>query len=226
MLTRAKGEIGALAAFAVLAMGGLGFAVIADEAAEGETHVFDEAILLALRAPGDPNNPIGPPWLELAVSDITSLGGYIVLTLIVASVSIYLLIAGKWRNALVVAGAAASGTMLSEGLKLGFARPRPDLVPQLAEVHSLSFPSGHAMLSAVIYLTLGALLARFHQRRREKALVMTYAVLITILVGASRVYLGVHWPTDVLAGWCLGAAWAALWWLFAWKFLRESQKTD
>jgi len=205
----------------VLALGGLAFAVIADEATEGETHVFDRAILLALRVPGDPDNPVGPPWFELAVSDITSLGGYMVLTLIVASVAIYLLVAGKWRNAVVVAGAAISGSLLSQMLKAGFARPRPDLVPQLAEVHSMSFPSGHAMVSAVIYLTLGALLARFHQRRRHKALVMIYAVLITMLVGASRIYLGVHWPTDVLAGWCLGAAWAALWWLIAWRLLRE-----
>lgn len=205
----------------MLALGGLAFAVIADEATEGETHVFDRAILLALRVPGDPDNPVGPPWFELAVSDITSLGGYMVLTLIVASVAIYLLVAGKWRNAVVVAGAAISGSLLSQMLKAGFARPRPDLVPQLAEVHSMSFPSGHAMVSAVIYLTLGALLARFHQRRRHKALVMIYAVLITMLVGASRIYLGVHWPTDVLAGWCLGAAWAALWWLIAWRLLRE-----
>ncbi len=218
---RARSEIGALAALGVLALGGLAFAVIADEATEGETHVFDRAILLALRVPGDPDNPVGPPWFELAVSDITSLGGYMVLTLIVASVAIYLLVAGKWRNAVVVAGAAISGSLLSQMLKAGFARPRPDLVPQLAEVHSMSFPSGHAMVSAVIYLTLGALLARFHQRRRHKALVMIYAVLITMLVGASRIYLGVHWPTDVLAGWCLGAAWAALWWLIAWRLLRE-----
>lgn len=221
MLERARAEISALAAFAVAAIGLLAFAGIADEANEGETHVFDESIILALRTPGNPDDPIGPPWFDLAVSDITSLGGFVVLTFIVLSVAIYLLMTGKWKNAIVVAGASVSGMALSESLKELFGRPRPDLVPQLAEVHSLSFPSGHAMLSAVIYLTLGALLARFHKRKRERALIMLYAVLVTMMVGASRVYLGVHWPTDVLAGWALGAAWAALWWLFAWRFLRD-----
>lgn len=224
MLERARSEIGALIAFAVAAVGILAFAGIADETVEGESRAFDESILLALRTPGDANDPIGPAWFDLAMNDITSLGGVIILSLISLSVVVYLFMQGKWKNAVVVAGASASGVILSETLKVGFARPRPDLVPQLVEVHSLSFPSGHAMLSAVIYLTLGALLARFHKRKRERALIMLYAVLITMLVGASRVYLGVHWPTDVLAGWALGAAWAALWWLFAWGVLRDKQE--
>ena len=224
MLERARSEIGALIAFAVAAVGILAFAGIADATVEGESRAFDESILLALRTPGDANDPIGPAWFDLAMNDITSLGGVIILSLISLSVVVYLFMQGKWKNAVVVAGASASGVILSETLKVGFARPRPDLVPQLVEVHSLSFPSGHAMLSAVIYLTLGALLARFHKRKRERALIMLYAVLITMLVGASRVYLGVHWPTDVLAGWALGAAWAALWWLFAWGVLRDKQE--
>ena len=224
MLERARSEIGALIAFAVAAVGILAFAGIADETVEGESRAFDESILLALRTPGDANDLIGPAWFDLAMNDITSLGGVIILSLISLSVVVYLFMQGKWKNAVVVAGASASGVILSETLKVGFARPRPDLVPQLVEVHSLSFPSGHAMLSAVIYLTLGALLARFHKRKRERALIMLYAVLITMLVGASRVYLGVHWPTDVLAGWALGAAWAALWWLFAWGVLRDKQE--
>ena len=221
LLERARAEIGALAAFAIVALGILTFAAIADEAGEGEARAFDTSIILALRAPDNPSELIGPAWLDIAVSDVTSLGGFVVLGFLVLSVVIYLLMQGRWKNAVVVAGASASGMILSEGLKIGFGRPRPELVPQLAEVHSLSFPSGHAMLSAVIYLTLGALLARFHKRKRERALIMLYAVLVTIMVGASRVYLGVHWPTDVIAGWALGAAWAALWWLFAWKFLGD-----
>ena len=224
MLERARSEIGALIAFAVAAVGILAFAGIADETVEGESRAFDESILLALRTPGDANDPIGPAWFDLAMNDITSLGGVIILSLISLSVVVYLFMQGKWKNAVVVAGASASGVILSETLKVGFARPRPDLVPQLVEVHSLSFPSGHAMLSAVIYLTLGALLARFHKRKRERALIMLYAVLITMLVGASRCRQWVHWPTDVLAGWALGAAWAALWWLFAWGVLRDKQE--
>lgn len=226
MLERARAEIGAVFALAVAAVGLLIFAEVADETVEGDARVFDETILLALRKADDPSDPIGPGWFDLAMNDITSLGGFVVLTLLVLSVVIYLLIQGKWRNAIVVAGASASGVVLSESLKVGFGRPRPELVPQLAEVHSLSFPSGHAMLSAVIFLTLGALLARFHKRKRERALIMLYAVLVTMLIGASRVYLGVHWPTDVLAGWALGAAWAALWWLLAWRFLPEKRDIE
>lgn len=216
----ALSEIGATVALGVIALGVLLFGVIADETFEGETRGFDESILLALREPGDAANPIGPVWFEHAVADITALGGYVILTLLVVGVAIYLLANGKRGTALLVVGAVGSGTLLSEGLKLGFARPRPDLVAHLAEVQSASFPSGHAMVSAIAYLTLGVLLARAHERRRTKILVMTYAITLTLLIGLSRIYLGVHWPTDVLAGWALGAAWSALWWLAAWQLQR------
>jgi undecaprenyl-diphosphatase len=214
-------ELGAVVALGVLAAGALGFAEIAEETLEGDARAFDEAVLLALRSPGDPADPIGPGWLEQAVLDITSLGGFAILALIVLGVASYLLAVGKRANALLVVASVGTGTVLSEALKLGFARPRPDLVAHLAEVQSASFPSGHAMLSAIAYLTLGVLLARAHRQRRVKALVLSAAALLTLLVGASRVYLGVHWPTDVLAGWCVGAAWAALCWLVAWQLGRR-----
>ena len=107
-----------------------------------------------------------------------------------------------------VALSVIGGTVLSFGLKLVFERPRPDLVAHLVEVQTASFPSAHAMLSATTYLTLGALLARFEDRRRLKSYVLGVAIGLTVLVGISRIYLGVHWPTDVIAGWCAGAAWA------------------
>jgi undecaprenyl-diphosphatase len=217
----ALGEIGAVVAIGVIALGVLVFALIADEAAEGDTHEFDTSILLALREPGDTDNPIGPAWVETAFADVTALGGYAVLTLLVAGVAIYLLSIGRRATALLVVGAVVSGTVASTLLKLGFDRPRPDLVAHLSHAQSSSFPSGHAMLSAVTYLTLGVLLARVHKKRRTKIIVMTYAITLTLLIGASRVYLGVHWPTDVLAGWALGAAWAGLWWLLAWWLQRQ-----
>lgn len=223
ILRLAFSEIGATMALGIAAFGVLGFALIADETFEGETRSFDEAILLALREPGDTSNPIGPAWLEHALADITALGGYIVLGMLVIGVAIYLLAAGKRGTALLVVGAVGSGTLLSETLKLGFARPRPDLVAHLAEVQSASFPSGHAMISAITYLTLGVLLTRAHKQRRTKIIIMSYAIALTLMIGASRVYLGVHWPTDVLAGWALGAAWAALWWLLAWQLQRMGQ---
>jgi undecaprenyl-diphosphatase len=219
----ALGEIGAVIAVGAVALGALLFLVIADEAVEGDTHTFDQSILLALREPGDSANPVGPPWVEAAFADITALGGYAILTLLVSGVVFYLLSAGKRGAAMLVAGSVISGAIVVSLLKLGFDRPRPDLVAHLSHAQSSSFPSGHAAVSAIAYLTLGVLLARAHERRRTKVIVMTYAVILTLLVGVSRVYLGVHWPTDVLAGWALGAAWAALWWLLAWWLQREGK---
>jgi undecaprenyl-diphosphatase len=136
---------------------------------------------------------------------------------------VYLLLAGKRATALFVIAAVVGGMLLSTALKIGFERPRPDLVPAATRVYTASFPSGHAMLSAITYLTLGALLARVEERRRVKAFLIGVAVTLTMLVGISRVYLGVHWPSDVLAGWCVGAAWAALCWFVALQLQRRGQ---
>lgn len=219
----ALSEIGAVIAMGVVALGALAFMAIADEALEGDTHAFDESILLALREPGDASNPIGPAWLADMMADLTALGGIAVLTLLVVGVVVYLLSVGKRGTALLVGGAVGSGAILSALLKLGFDRPRPDLVAHLSHAYSSSFPSGHAMLAAVTYLTLGVLLARAHERRRTKIIVMIYGVTLTVLIGLSRIYLGVHWPTDVMAGWALGAAWAAVWWLIAWWLQRRGK---
>lgn len=207
-----------LAPFAILALIAAMIAVfakIADEVVEGDTRAFDETLLRALRNPADLADPIGPAWLELAMRDITSLGSFTIVVLVTLGAIGYLVIDGKRAAALFVLVATAGGVVLSEGLKHLFARPRPELVAHLVEVQTASFPSGHAMLSAVTFLTLGALLARIQSRRRLKAYVVSVAILLTLLTGASRIYLGVHWPTDVLAGWCAGAAWAMGCWLLA-----------
>jgi undecaprenyl-diphosphatase len=191
------------------------FGKLAGEVLDGDTHTFDEALLLALRNPVDPADPLGPAWLEHVMRDITSLGSFTVVTLVTLGAIGYLLIDGKRAAALFVLTAVAGGAVLSELLKHVFARPRPDLVAHLVDVQTLSFPSGHAMLSAVTFLTLGALLTRVQSRKRLKAYLLSVAILLTLLIGASRVYLGVHWPTDVLAGWCAGAAWAMGCWVLA-----------
>lgn len=178
-------------------------------------HVLDTEILLAFREPGQPANPIGPPWLEGAMRDITSLGSTSVLVLIVAAAVLHLLLVGKPKTALFVFVAVVGGQVLSSLLKFGINRPRPDLVSHLVDETSLSFPSGHAMLSAVTYLTLGSLAARFLPGHTTRIYVLSLAVLVTLMIGVSRVYLGVHWPSDVLAGWCAGFAWAMLCWLAA-----------
>jgi undecaprenyl-diphosphatase len=136
-----------------------------------------------------------------------------VLGLAVAGVAGFLLLQGAWRIAVFVVVASSGGWLLNHVLKELFGRARPDVVPHLREVLTLSFPSGHAMTSAAVYLTLGALLMRISKRRLTKFYCMGAAMLLTALVGASRVYLGVHYPTDVLAGWLLGLSWALLCWL-------------
>jgi undecaprenyl-diphosphatase len=216
-------EVGPLVTLAVLSVSAWAFVRLADEVVEGDTHSFDTALLLAMRDPQNPSNPFGPPWLEEAARDITGLGGYAVLTLLTLATLAYLVLARKERAALLVIAAVIGGMMLSTALKMGFDRPRPDLVPYGTRVYTASFPSGHAMLSAVVYLTLGALLARIHPRRRIKAFFLGFALILTLLVGTSRVYLGVHWPSDVLAGWCVGAAWASLCWFVALQLQRSGQ---
>jgi undecaprenyl-diphosphatase len=191
------------------------FLALADEIREGESLAFDRAILLALRNPADLSDPIGPGWFEEAARDVTALGGHAVLTILTLATILWLVMAGKKAAALLVLVSVIGGMLLSTGLKIGFERARPDLVPHGARVYTASFPSGHAMLSAVVYLTLGALLARVQATRRLKAFVLGLAILLTALVGASRVYLGVHWPSDVLAGWSAGAAWAFGCWMLA-----------
>ena len=207
----------------IVAAGGLwGFVEMAEVARDSAAHAFDTDILLAFREAGRPDDPVGPIWFEEAVRDITSLGSMAVLVLVTAAAIFYLLLIRKRLEALLVLVAVGGGQILSSLLKLGIDRPRPDLVSHLVDVQTLSFPSGHAMLSAVTYLTLGSLLAGIAPGRATKIYVLCVAVLITLMVGASRVYLGVHWPSDVLAGWCAGFAWAMLCWLAArWLLRRE-----
>jgi undecaprenyl-diphosphatase len=215
-------EFSVLMAAMIIAGGAYGFVELAEIARETTPHAFDTRILLAFRTPGQPDNPIGPFWMEEAVRDMTSLGSAAVLISFTAVVIFYLMIVRKPAAALFVFVCVAGGQLLSSVLKLGVDRPRPELVSHLADVHTLSFPSGHAMMSAVTYLTLGALLARIMPSAGLRIYVLGVAVLATFLVGASRVYLGVHWPSDVLAGWCAGAAWAMLCWLIARLMLRRS----
>ncbi len=198
-----------------------GFIELADEVAEGQTRAVDTAILLALRNPADPTDPIGPRWVEEMFRDFTALGGVSVIVFITLGAAGYLALLRKHRTVLLLAIAVGGGLLINTLLKLGFDRPRPDLVPHGAYVYTASFPSGHAMLATATYLTLGALLARVLPDRRTKFFVLTMAVVLCLLVGFSRVYLGVHWPSDVAAGWMIGAAWALIWWLVARWLQRE-----
>jgi undecaprenyl-diphosphatase len=189
------------------------FIEIAEKVSDGGSREFDKRVLLALRSSADTANPLGPRWLEEMARDFTGLGGVGILSLITAASVVYLLLMRKRHAALFVAAAVGGGILLSMLFKAGFDRPRPDLVAHLSQIYTASFPSGHSMMSAVTYLTLGALLARLHKDWAIKVFLLFTAIVLTLLVGVSRVYLGVHWPTDVLAGWAAGAAWAAACWL-------------
>ncbi|BAI76022.1 phosphatidic acid phosphatase (plasmid) [Azospirillum sp. B510] len=204
-----------------------GFVELAGEVMEGETFAFDKRILLVLRDPVNPELPGGPWWLARMAKDITSLGSTTVLAILTVAALGFLVLLRKRAAALLVLASIGGGGALSTVLKRLFDRARPDLVPHGDEVLSASFPSGHAMLSAVVYLTLGALLAQFVEGRRTKAYLLIWAMLLTLAIGSSRVYLGVHWPTDVLAGWSVGAAWAALCWMIAeWLQRRGAVEQD
>jgi undecaprenyl-diphosphatase len=197
-----------------------GFVKIVEELGRGELGDFDEWLLGVLRVPGQPHVPIGPAWVAEAAHDITALGGRAILIAVTLFGLGYLAMERKHGAAVLVAVAVSGGGLLSTVMKQLFARDRPDVVPHLVAVTSPSFPSGHSMLAAILYLTLGALLARFAARRRTKVYVLTVALLATFLVGSSRVYLGVHYPTDVLAGWCAGLVWALICWLVA-RYLQD-----
>jgi undecaprenyl-diphosphatase len=189
------------------------FVKIAEEMGEGGTEAFDTAILLAFRDPSDLSSPLGPPWMATIMRDFTALGGVALLTTMTAIVVGFLFLTRKRHAAWMVVLSVIGGILISNLLKWLFSRPRPNLVPHGTEVFTQSFPSGHAMLSAVVYLTLGALLARTQADPRVKVYLLCSAGLLAFIVGISRIYLGVHWPTDVLAGWAVGAGWALLCWV-------------
>nr|WP_301003592.1 phosphatase PAP2 family protein [Arsukibacterium sp.] len=139
---------------------------------------------------------------------------------------LFLCLINKGRLALVVLLATGGALLASLLLKSGFDRPRPDLVQHATMVYTSSFPSSHSMLAASAYLTMGALLAQSQSRRRVKALIIISSVLLTLLIGISRIYLGVHWPTDVVAGWAAGAVWAVSCFFLARQFTRRTHAND
>ncbi|WP_417849745.1 phosphatase PAP2 family protein [Thalassoglobus sp.] len=197
----------------VIVFGAWVFVSIAEEVVEGESHELDKRILLSLRDAENRSDPIGPTWFEEMARDITALGSVVALMIFTATTAGYLYFTKQPWIAVFVVIAVLSGTAMSSALKLGFNRPRPDLVPHKTRIYTKSFPSGHSAMSSIAYLTLGAVMARAERRRRAKVFLLAVPVFLLLIVGVSRVYLGVHWPTDVLAGWAFGVSWAAASWL-------------
>jgi undecaprenyl-diphosphatase len=211
----------------VLAVAGLllAFGLIAEIAMDRTVSALDRDLILWFRNPANLSDPIGPVWLEEAARDITAMGSFAVLGILLFVVTSFLFLTGKRDAAWVMLVAVVGGVALNSLLKLGFDRPRPDLVAPTARIFTPSFPSGHAALSAITYLTVAALLSRTTESRRLRLYVMGLAIALTFMIGVSRIYLGVHYPTDVLAGWCIGAAWALICWV-AMTRLQQAGQVD
>lgn len=216
-------EIKILINLFILVTAVLVFILVAKEVTQGDAQKFDDLILNTLRNNGIQKSPIGPAWFSGLMTDITALGGATVIFMITSTVFFYLLIQKKYEFMWLILIATIGGALLSFGLKELFARERPPLVFHLLTVKSMSFPSGHAMMSSVVYLTQGALLAKVQSNKNLKGYILLVAVMLVFLIGISRIYLGVHYPTDVLAGWSVGLAWASLCWLAA-KYLQRKRE--
>ena len=224
MLRIARTEIAAVTALFVIALGVLTFVEVADDVTGSEGQAFDQAVLAWLQPVA--GEPRGPWWFKEAAADLTSLGGISVLGLFALIAIAFLLIQRKRLSALLLVLGLAGGVALSEGLKALFERERPPAAFQAVETLNASFPSGHALLATVFYLTLGVMLTRAFPRAHLKAFVLGAAILIALLIGLTRVYLGAHWASDVFAGWCAGAAWAMALWLIAYAIGRRQAVSD
>jgi len=216
-------EIKILIAVLVVVGGIWGFIELADEVKDRDTQRFDEWAIRALRRPDNPAVPLGPEWVHEIGRDLTALGGIAVLCLAILAVAGFLLLQRKYGVMWLVLAASTGGLLLSTFTKALFHRERPDVVPHLSQVVTTSFPSGHSMLSAAVYLTLGALLARIVTDLRTKVYLVVVPLVLSFLVGLSRVYMGVHYPTDVLAGWTAGVVWAVFCWLVT-RYLQRRGK--
>ncbi len=201
------------------------FLAIGNAIQDDEIPSFDKRVMASLRHPDNPKKPIGPAWLIPATRDVTALGSFVVLCFVTLMVSGYLLLAKKYHALILVVVVIVGGSFLSDFLKRAYNRPRPNPEFHLDQVTTPSFPSGHTMGSAVVYLTLGVLLSRLVEQLRFKVYFVSLAVLLTVLVGLSRIYLGVHYPTDVLGGWTAGLAWSLAWWLLV-RYLQQTQAVE
>lgn len=207
----ASHERAVLAAWLLIVAGTWLFFEVAGRVSGGQTQAFDESVVRMFRQPNQPDELIGPKWLAQFAREITVLGSYSALILMVSISTLFLSAANQKIALRTLLGATLSGYAAMLLLKHNFQRPRPEIVPHLAESHSSSFPSGHALMSAIVYVTLGFQLLRVIENDRVRFAIMFTAMLLTTLIGASRVFLGVHFPTDVLAGWTAGLVWSLLW---------------
>lgn len=224
ILRNRKPDASTAGAVAAICVASLLFAFIAIAVQRGETQSIDRGILLAFRRPD--GSLTGSPAVQQAARDLTALGSSLILWVLTLLSAGFLALQRKGRLALLLLVSIASGAVSDYALKGLFQRARPELVPHLVFASGASFPSGHSMMSALTYLTLGALFAHTERRTVLKIYVLAAAIFLTAMVGLTRIYLGVHWPSDVLAGWSAGVVWAVLSWLAAKRLQRERSKAS
>lgn len=197
------------------------FVELSEEVLEGETLGVDNFLLTAFRDPARTDQLIGPGWMLTTVQDISSLGGVSVIVLLSTLVGLFFLFRKQWHLLVFYISSVTGGTLAMVLLKSLFNRPRPSIVPHLSHVSLESYPSGHSMVSAIVYLTLGAILARSTKSLAMRMYYLGSACLLTLIIGVSRIMLGVHYPSDVLAGWCAGIVWAGSSYLIAQTLQRK-----
>jgi undecaprenyl-diphosphatase len=183
-------------------LGILGFAWVAAHVVAGRTQAFDDAALATIG-----RHRI--PWLEATMVEVTLLGTGIVVVAIAAVAGAFLALTRHRASATLLVASTVGALVLNHVLKAAFDRPRPRVFDWATNVVTTSFPSGHAMSAAAVYATIAFLIARLQPRRRARLATVTVAVLVTAAIGFSRMYLGVHYPSDVAAGMIVGWAWAA-----------------
>lgn len=194
----------------VALLAALGGAALTALVLKGGLSALDRAAFDMVRSGAGFADGAMPTWLRESVRDITALGSTTVLTLAVAATTVFLAAARRGRLAVLMATSAAGATIFNFGLKALIGRSRPDAIEALVPTASASFPSGHALITMSVLMSIGGLTAFAAGRRSERVAVLGAALSLAVMVGLSRILLGVHWPSDVLAGWLFGLAWAGL----------------
>jgi undecaprenyl-diphosphatase len=200
---RAVGAFLVIGMVVVLVMS-VGFAMLAEQVMAGATLHADESILRMMER-------MGAPWLDNVALEVTALGARVVVWMVVLVASVFMWSSRHHYSAALLWVSMIGAGFVNAALKVSFNRPRPDVFPwRTQHVGLASFPSGHAMTSVVVYGTLAFLIARLAPTKLLRRITWVTAILVILLIGWSRLYLGVHYPSDVLAGFVMGAAWAII----------------
>jgi undecaprenyl-diphosphatase len=195
-------------ALAAAALCWAGFAVLAWLVTTGRSGSLDSVGLLFWR--GADLRPAGPELLLEMVRDVTSLGGVLLRNLIAIAAAVALLFLRLRREAVLLTLTIVLAWLVEFAIKLAVGRPRPEIVPHLTEAGGASFPSGHSFNSAVVFIAVALAFATMSTRQSVRVTIVGSAILLSLVVAWSRVWLGVHFPSDVAAGWLGGAGWAFL----------------